>query len=70
MIESGLQFMDGVFEVRSGTELLDKLKRRSHRIERGDFQNLGIVQAGDDAFILILSEQRFEHRAGLAGRTG
>ena len=35
------------------------------RVERRDFQNPGVIEAGDDAFVLILGEQGFEHGAGL-----
>ena len=44
LVKCGLEFVDGLLEVGTGAELLDKLERRAHRVERGDLQDLGVVE--------------------------
>ena len=57
--------MHGSLEACARAELLDQLEGRAHRVEGRDFQHLHIVQPADDAFVLVLGEQRFQHGAGL-----
>src|SRR5271157_3225980 len=56
--------MDGAFEVGAGSELADQLERRSHGVEGRDLEDARVIET-DDALVLILLEQRFEHGPGL-----
>ena len=69
LVEGGLQFVDGVLEIRARAELLDELERRAHRVERRNLKNARVVEV-DDALVLVLLQQRFEHGAGLRAVLG
>ncbi len=61
LVECGLQFVNGLFEMGFAAELFDQLDRHAHGIEGGNFQYFDIIQAGDYAFILIF----IQHGTGL-----
>ncbi len=46
LVERGLQFVDGIFEIGFAAKLFDELYRHAHFIEWRYFQNFYIVQTG------------------------
>ena len=59
-----------MFKAGTRAEFLDQLQRGSHRTERRDFEDFYIIKPPDDALILILTEQGFEHSSGLGAIFG
>ena len=70
LVESGLQFVDGLLEAGAAAELLDELDRRAHRVERRDLAGCCGSSRSMTPSSWYFCEQRFEHGAGLRAVLG
>ena len=51
--------------VNLGAEFPNELQRRAHGVEGRNFEQPDVVKPADNTFVLVLGEQRLQHRAGL-----